>query len=62
MLALGANVDPLCCHVDASHLALDHDVLAPLAATFPCAYELTAHINPQSEHAGRLGGIIATFG
>ena len=45
-------------HVDGLLLALDHDVLAPLATTFPCAYELTAHINPQSDHAGRLGGII----
>ena len=45
-------------HVDDLRLALDHDVLALLAATFPYAYELTAHINPRSDHAGRQGGII----
>ena len=26
--------------------------------TYPCAYELTAHINPRSEHAVRQGGVI----
>ena len=45
-------------HVDGLLLALDHDVLALLATTFPCAYELTTHINPRLEHVVRLGGII----
>eukprot|EP01043_Picozoa_sp_COSAG02_P047066 COSAG02_NODE_4471_length_5328_cov_3.132721_8_plen_108_part_00 len=36
---------------DDLRLALDHDVLALLATTFPYAYELTAHINPRSDHA-----------
>ena len=40
-------------HVDDLLDALDHDVLALLATTFPSTYELTAHINPRSDHAGR---------
>ena len=40
-------------HVDDLLDALDHDVLALLATIFPCAYELTAHINPRSYGAVR---------
>ena len=40
-------------HVDDLLDALDHDVLALLATTFPCAYELTAQIIPRSYGAGR---------
>ena len=45
-------------HVDGLLLALDHDVLALLATTFPCAYELTTHINPPSDGAVRQGEMI----